>query len=76
MVMRSFGEALALAVVVGARVALHMVAAPLSLVARRANFTSLVVALQGVALELLACSPLYQLEHTRDTTLVRTAPGR
>lgn len=62
--MRSMAcKALALAVVVGPRVApvLHMVTAALSLVARRANFTSLVVALQGVALELLAGSPLYQL---------------
>lgn len=54
-------SALALAVVVGPRVAIHVVAASLALVAGRADFTSLVGALHGVALELLACSPLYQL---------------
>lgn len=52
---------LAFAVVVDTGVVLHVVTAALSLVARRANFTSLVGALQGVAFELLARSPLHQL---------------
>lgn len=53
---------LAFAVVVDTGVVLHVVTAALSLVARRANFTSLVGALQGVAFELLARSPLHQLQ--------------